>query len=98
MGAVVDPEQAHARAIRRLAGFDGRRVLEIGCGEGRLTYQLAGGAASWLATDPRAEAVTAARAGLPASLGDTVTFAVAGGADIEAPELDFDLVLFSWSL
>jgi len=95
---VLDPEQAHARAIRQLAELDGLRVLEIGCGEGRLTLQLAPGTASWLATDPSARAVAVAKQSLPASLSDSVSFAVAGGVEVDAPGYEFDLVLFSWSL
>jgi hypothetical protein len=32
--AVLDPEGAHLAALRRLADFQGQRVLEMGCGEG----------------------------------------------------------------
>ena len=42
--------------------------------------------------------VTEARRALPASLADTVTFAVAAGDQVDAPQREFDLVLFSWSL
>lgn len=73
-------------------------MLEVGCGEGRLTFQLSEAAASWLATDPAAGLVAEARRRLPAELTGKVTFAVAGGAEIDAPAAEFDLVLFSWSL
>ncbi len=98
VATVLDPEQAQARAIRHLAELDGQRVLEIGCGEGRLTLQLAPGTASWLATDPNAPDVEVARHKLPTSLSDSVSFAVAGGAEVDAPAYEFDLVLFSSSL
>ena len=98
MVRVLDPEGVHADAIRSLASIRGQRVLEIGCGDGRLTRALAGESASWLATDPKADAVADARRSLPEALGGRVTFAVAGGAEIEADESEFDLALFSWSL
>ena len=94
----LDPEGAHAEAARRLASFQGRRVLEIGCGEGRLTYALAGPAHMWRATDPDAESVTLARRNLPRELRDKVRFKVAGGAEILGSPGEFDLVFFSWSL
>jgi ubiquinone/menaquinone biosynthesis C-methylase UbiE len=98
MARVLDPEGVHADAIRSLASIRGQRVLEIGCGDGRLTRALAGESASWLATDPKAHPVEDARRSLPEALGGRVTFAVAGGAEIEADESEFDLALFSWSL
>ncbi len=95
---MLDPEQAHARAIRAAVDLKGLHVLEIGCGEGRLTFQLAPGNERWLATDPSEAAVEVARRSLPAELGEVVTFAVAAGDQVDAPEREFDLVLFSWSL
>lgn len=98
MPRVLDPENAHVAAIGRLARFDGRRVLEIGCGEGRLTFALAGPSCSWFATDPKAESVDVARRSLPRELETKVRFAVAGGADVVGSPAEFDLVFFSWSL
>jgi hypothetical protein len=65
MTLVVDPEQAHLSALRRLADFSGKRILELGCGEGRLTIPIARDAAFVLAFDPDEEA--GAAASLPAS-------------------------------
>jgi ubiquinone/menaquinone biosynthesis C-methylase UbiE len=95
---VLDPEGVHAATIRSVADLRGLDVLEIGCGDGRLTFLLAAGARSWLATEPKAELLAAARDTCPADLAATVRFAVAGGAEVEAPAQEFDLVLFSWSL
>jgi len=49
---VLDPEGAHLAALLRLGNFRGLRVLEHGCGEGRLTVGIAADAASVLAFDP----------------------------------------------
>ena len=78
--------------------MDGLRVLELGCGDGRLTFRYAQKAASVLAVDPDAEAIERARAALPPELADTVTFAVSGAEEVDAPRASFDLALFSWSL
>ena len=40
MTIVLDPEGAHLAALRRLVDFEGMSVLEVGCGEGRLTTGL----------------------------------------------------------
>ena len=95
---VLDPEGTHLAALRRLAGFDGRRVLELGCGDGRLTLGIAVEAASVLAFDPDAEAVERARGFLPAELAARVAYKVASGKEIELEPVSFDLALFSWSL
>ena len=95
---VLDPEGAHLAELRRLANFRGRRVLELGCGDGRLTVGIAADAASVLAFDPDAEAVERARSFLPAELGRRVSYQVASGKELELERLSFDLVVFSWSL
>ena len=41
MTEILDPEGAHLAALRRLGDFRGRRVLELGCGDGRLTLGIA---------------------------------------------------------
>lgn len=81
-----------------LAPVDGLHVLELGCGDGRLTFQLADATASVLAVDPDEERVASARRSLPAELEGKVSLAVAGAAEVKAPRRRFDLALFSWSL
>ena len=98
MTSSLDPEGAHLASLRRLADFSGRRVLEMGCGEGRLTRGLAAEAASVLAFDPAEESVREAPASLPVELLDRVEFRVASAEAIEVPRRSFDLVVLSWSL
>jgi ubiquinone/menaquinone biosynthesis C-methylase UbiE len=94
----IDPEGVEVRTLAELAPVDGLRVLELGCGDGRLTFQFADRAKSVLAVDPDAERIASARSSLPASLAERVSLVVAGAADVEAPQREFDLALFSWSL
>jgi methylase of polypeptide subunit release factors len=95
---VLDPEGVHLAALRRLGDFARRRVLELGCGDGRLTVGLGQDAANVLAFDPDAAAVERARATLPAELAERVAYQVASGKTIEVEPHSFDLVVFSWSL
>jgi 2-polyprenyl-3-methyl-5-hydroxy-6-metoxy-1,4-benzoquinol methylase len=95
---VVDPEGAHLDALRRLADFRGQRVIELGCGDGRLTVPVARDATQVLAFDPEREAVERARQTLPADLADRVEYRVASGTEIQVERGSFDLALFSWSL
>ncbi len=94
----IDPEGTETAALARVAPVDGLRLLEVGCGDGRLTFRYADGAASVLAVDPDAERIRNARAALPTRLASKVEFAVTGAAEVDAPKNSFDLVLFSWSL
>ena len=95
---MIDPEEAHLAALRRLADFESCRVLELGCGDGRLTLGIAETAASVLAFDPDPDEVARARQSLPAQLAERVTYRVASGKEIELEPKSFDLVVFSWSL
>jgi len=95
---VLDPEGAHLAALHRLGDFRGQRVLELGCGDGRLTVGIAADAAHVHAFDPEVEAVERARRSLPAELADRIAYQVASGKEIEIAPHSFDLVVFSWSL
>ena len=98
MTRILDPEQAHLAALHRLGDFRDQRILELGCGDGRLTLPIAEEAAFVLAFDPDAEAVERGRRSLPAELADRVAYQVASGEQIEVERTSFDLALFSWSL
>jgi len=96
--STLDPEGAHLAALCRLADLRGQRVLELGCGDGRLTVGIAPQAATVLAFDPDSEAVERAQRFLPSDLADRVAYRVASGKEIEIEPHSFDLVVFSWSL
>lgn len=98
MTRVVDAEGAHLGAILRAADFGDRRVLEVGGGDGRLTWGFAPLARSVLVFDPDAESIAAARSACPAELQETIRFEVASAAEIELERQSIDLVFFSWSL
>jgi len=98
MSRVLDPEGAHLASLRRVANFADASVLEVGCGDGRLTLGLGEQASSVFAFDPDAEAVASARASIPADLAERVSFAVGSARGIEIPPTQFDIVVFSWSL
>ena len=74
------------------------RVLEMGCGDGRLTPGIAEDAASVLAFDPNPELVATAERMLPSHLRERVAFRAATAESIEIEPGSFDLVVFSWAL
>jgi 2-polyprenyl-3-methyl-5-hydroxy-6-metoxy-1,4-benzoquinol methylase len=95
---VLDPEGAHLAALRRLQDFTGARVIELGCGDGRLTLGIAEHAASVLAFDPDEPAIRRAGAALPERLAARVTYRAASAIDVELAPASFDIAVFSWAL
>lgn len=84
------------RAIERHVRLTGRDVLEVGCGNGRLTFQYAHRARSVVAIDPNEEDVAwAAEEARNRGL-DHVRFAV--GTAQRPPPGPFDVALLTWSL
>jgi ubiquinone/menaquinone biosynthesis C-methylase UbiE len=98
MARVLDPEGAHLAALRRLQDFTRARVVEVGCGDGRLTPGIAERADSVLAFDPDEAAVARARAALPDALVGCVTYRVGSAIDLEVGQASFDIAVFSWTL
>ena len=100
-----DLEENEIEALFKLAGeMTGKRVLEIGCGDGRLTWRYASQAAQVVAIDPDPEKLSKARQHLPEELSARVSFHALGLEEYvtQHPPHDqtnkFDLVLLSWSL
>jgi ubiquinone/menaquinone biosynthesis C-methylase UbiE len=98
MASAKDPQGAEGRALAALGEFDGKRVLEIGCGDGRLTWLYAEQAAEVLGVDPDEESILEARAALPDQLADRVEFRVADAQALDVPRQRFDIAFLSWSL
>ena len=94
----LDPEDRETTALFDLAGdFAGKRVLEIGCGNGRLTWRYAAQAAQVTGIDPHPDRIERAIQAIPAHLRGKVTFFATGIDSFTAPE-KYDLAIFSWSL
>jgi ubiquinone/menaquinone biosynthesis C-methylase UbiE len=98
MASVKDPTGTEARALTELADFDGKRVLEIGCGDGRMTFLYADQAREVLGVDVEEESIREARAALPDRLADRVEFRVADAEALDVPRQRFDIAFLSWSL
>jgi 2-polyprenyl-3-methyl-5-hydroxy-6-metoxy-1,4-benzoquinol methylase len=94
----IDPENSETHALSLYADkFAGRRVLEVGCGNGRVTQLYAPFATSVYAIDPDPDEIAEAVDDLPEELREVVHFE---STSIEAFSRDilFDAVLLSWSL
>ncbi len=99
--SLSDPEGNEIAALLDFAGdLAGRHVLEIGAGNGRLTWRYARYAARVMAVDPDADRIAAALAACPADLRERITFVCTGVESLPAggDASDFDLGLLAWSL
>ena len=93
-----DEGGVEAAAIATLVTLEGKRVLDVGCGEGRLTTLAASRAASVYAFDPSAENVAAARAALTSEQRRRVRFGVHDAEALDVARERFDVALCGWSL
>jgi 2-polyprenyl-3-methyl-5-hydroxy-6-metoxy-1,4-benzoquinol methylase len=90
----IDPLEL--ATVRELTDLSDKRVLEMGCGDGRFTYLYAHDAEYVLGIDPKREEIREARRARPRELRNRVEFRVA--KTITPPRRRFDVALFSWSL
>jgi len=93
-----DREGIETAAMAALVPLEGKRVLEVGCGKGRLTALAAARASSVYAFDPSAENVAAARAALTSEQRRRVRFAVHDAEVLDVARERFDIALCGWSL
>ena len=98
MAVSLDPEQAETRVIHELVDFRGTDVLDVGCGDGRMTWRFAERTRSVLGLDPLAACVGQARACTPEHLRPRVRFEEADITTTALPRAAFDVVVFSWSM
>ena len=100
MPYIKDPEGNQTVALHKMADFTGRRVLEIGAGDGHLTWRYAEKTAQVTAIDPNPDKIAAAVENMPAHLRGRVKFITAGLAEFtpSPDEPEFDIALFGWSL
>jgi len=93
-----DREGAEPAVIAEVVDLRGKRVLDVGCGSGRLTEFAALRAAEVYAFDPDPERVEEARQRIPARLRGRVTFVVGAAEELDLPRRRFDVALCGWSL
>ena len=99
MPLVMDPAGSEIRALQKTVQWKGKRVLEIGSGDGRLTLRLAAFKPEHIdALDPDASRVRLARKNLPVMYGRRISYHVGRAEGLRYPRNQFDIVIFSWAL
>ena len=94
----VDPEENEICALKGVTDWRRKRVLEIGCGEGRLTQRLAQLGALVSATDADPQLIHTARRKLVQRFAKQIQYAVGKAERIDHPSESFDIVVFAWAL
>lgn len=92
-----DIEGAEIAHLLAACPIRGSRVLEIGCGEGFLTWRLAGIPGRLAALDPNGERLAQAQAARPAGV-PSVPFTQARAENLPFPDGAFEIAIFAHSL
>ncbi len=92
------PDGLELRLIERYASLRGKHVLEVGCGDGRLTLQYAPFASSVVAIDPDRASIDEASEQQATRRISNVDFRVGSIEHLPDRGAPFDVALFSWSL
>ena len=101
MSVTFDPERNEIDSLLEFAGdLEGKRVFEIGAGDGRLTWRYAANAGEVVGIDPDPDRIALAQKDIPKDLRDRVAMLA---TTLEEYQNDgqaslFDVALMSWAL
>ena len=93
-----DPEHNEINHLRKVTDFRGKRALEIGCGEGRMTWQYAKWTESTTAIDLDHDSLRVAKVDRPYDLEDKVQLACVDSDNLPFSKEKFDIAILAWSL
>lgn len=97
MTTQTDPERNEIKYLHQFADFADKRVIEIGCGEGRLTWQYANKPRLTIGIDSDADALRIATIERPSDLKNKVLFSHAQSEHLPFRKETFDMAVLAWS-
>jgi ubiquinone/menaquinone biosynthesis C-methylase UbiE len=98
MSLQTDAEGNERRFLHKYVDVADKRVLEIGCGEGRLTWKYASGSTLTIATDLDHDALRVAKVDRPYDLETKVHLACVDSTYLPFAKEKFDIAILAWSL
>jgi len=98
MTFIRDPEEVETRFVHDFVDVGGAHVLEIGCGDGRLTWRYANRAGRVTAVDIDTLRLAQAVAARSAALNQRVSFVKASAIDLPFRKETFDRAILAWAL
>src|SRR5262245_59657660 len=93
-----DPEAVEQAILHDMTATNNARVLEIGYGDGRLTWRYAATTRQVIGIDLNGEQLVVARRTCPPALGTRVAFVRATALALPFPAELFDGAVLAWSL
>jgi ubiquinone/menaquinone biosynthesis C-methylase UbiE len=93
-----DPEAVETAFLHDMTTINDARVLELGCGDGRLTWRYAGTTRHAIGIDSNREHLAVAHRSCPAALAPRVAFVQATALVLPFRAELFDGAVLAWSL
>jgi ubiquinone/menaquinone biosynthesis C-methylase UbiE len=97
MTTLKDPEGNETKYLHRFAEPSGKTILEVGCGDGRLTWRYAKDARRVAAIDLERADLRVAVIERPSDLENRAAFLQANSLHLPLARKSFDLAIFAWS-